>query len=127
MATILVVDDEPSIRKLIYEILTRKGHRVFVAADAEEAVYLATTEKPEVSIVDLVMPGTGGMTLIMDSFRRMPEMGVIAMSGRIPMGADAFSSFSEQFGVSCFLGKPFSVDQITEAVGKALAKACSSG
>jgi len=121
MAKILIVDDDPSIRLLMAEILKRKGHSAFCAADAEAAVYLANTEHPPVAIVDLVMPGTGGMTLIMDSLRKIPGLAVIAMSGRIPMNTDSFSTFSENFGVTCFLGKPFTVDQVLEAVDRALA------
>ena len=121
MAKILIVDDDPSIRLLMAEILKRKGHIAVCAADAEAAVYLANTEHPAVAIVDLVMPGTGGMTLIMDSFRKVPNLAVVAMSGRIPMNTDSFSTFSENFGVACFLGKPFTVDQLLEAINHALA------
>jgi two-component system nitrogen regulation response regulator GlnG len=121
MAKILIVDDDPSIRLLMAEILKRKGHTAVCAADAEAAVYLANTERPAVAIVDLVMPGTGGMTLIMDSFRKVPGLAVVAMSGRIPMNTDSFSTFSENFGVACFLGKPFTVDQVLEAIDRALA------
>jgi CheY-like chemotaxis protein len=125
MAKILVVDDEPSIRVLITEILTRKGHSVVSAANAGEAVEVAAREGPAVALVDLVMPGTGGMTLIMDKLRAMPGLSVIAMSGRIPMGTEAFSSFSDSFGVDCFLGKPFSIEELMKAVDHALAKACA--
>lgn len=121
MAKILVVDDDPSIRLLVSEILKRKGYSVICAADAESAVYLANNEHPLVAIVDLVMPGTGGMTLIMDSLRKIPGLAVVAMSGRIPMNTDSFSTFSENFGVASFLGKPFTVDQMLEAVDRALA------
>lgn len=98
---------------------------MFKAADAEEAIYLASAERPDLAIVDLVMPGTGGMTLIMDSFRLIPGMAIVAMSGRIPMGTDAFASFSSQFGVGCFLGKPFTVEELDNAVEKALNSVCA--
>ena len=48
-------------------------------------------------------------------------LAVVAMSGRIPMNTDSFSTFSENFGVACFLGKPFTVDQVLEAIDRALA------
>lgn len=125
MAKILVVDDEPSIRTLISEILSRRGHVVVQASDAEEAVHLAYSEKPEVALVDLVMPGTGGMTLIMDELRIMPGLSVVAMSGRIPMGSESFSGFSSQFGISCFLGKPFTVEELMDKVESALGNRCA--
>ena len=55
MATILVVDDEPSIVRLVSQLLTREGHRVVGAASAEEAVASLETARPDVAIVDLVM------------------------------------------------------------------------
>ncbi len=124
MVKVLVVDDEPSIRVLVSEILVRKGYEVFQAADAGEAEQIALREKPQVAIVDLVMPGTGGMTLIMERLRAVPGLAIVAMSGRIPLGTDAFSSFSEQFGVACFLQKPFTVQELLEALGHANKGAC---
>lgn len=124
MAKVLVVDDESSIRVLIAEILVRKGYEVFQAADADEAAQIALREKPQVAIVDLVMPGMGGMTLIMERLRVVPGLAIVAMSGRIPLGNDAFSSFSEQFGVACFLQKPFTVQELLEALGHAHKGAC---
>jgi len=122
MATILVVDDEPSIVSLVSQLLTREGHRVVGATNAEEAVVRIEAETPDVAIVDLVMPGKGGMTLIMDELRKVPGLAIVAMSGRIPMGGDSFAAFSAQFGVSSFLLKPFSPADLAEAVNQALAK-----
>lgn len=124
MPKVLVVDDESSIRVLISEILTRKGYEVFVAANADEAIEIAHKEEPEVALVDLVMPGVGGMTLIMEKLRGVPGLAIVAMSGRIPLGTDAFSSFSEQFGVACFLQKPFTVQELLAAMGQACKGAC---
>ena len=120
MGTILVVDDEPSIVRLISQLLTREGHRVVGAASAEEAVASLEAARPDVAIVDLVMPGKGGMTLIMDELRHVPGLGIVAMSGRIPLGGDSFASFSAQFGVSSFLLKPFSSADLEKAVNQAL-------
>jgi len=122
MATVLVVDDEESIVHLVSELLKREGYRVVGATGAEEAVASLAAEKPDVAIVDLVMPGKGGMTLIMDELRKVPGLGIVAMSGRIPMGGDSFAAFSSQFGVSSFLLKPFTPEDLAEAVKKALEK-----
>ena len=68
------------------------------------------------------MPGKGGMTLIMDELRHVPDLGIVAMSGRIPLGGDSFASFSAQFGVSSFLLKPFSAADLQKAVNQALGR-----
>ena len=122
MATVLVVDDEESIVQFVSELLRREGYRVIGASGAEEAVASLAAERPDVAIVDLVMPGKGGMTLIMDELRKVPGLGIVAMSGRIPLGGDSFAAFSSQFGVSSFLLKPFTPEDLAEAVRKALEK-----
>lgn len=124
MALILVVDDEPSIVELIGKILERKGHRVMSASSADEALTVLERSKPEVALVDLVMPGKGGMTLIMENLRAMPGLGIIAMSGRIPLGTEGFAGFSAQFGVDCMLNKPFTPQELEASVERALAKRC---
>lgn len=122
MATVLVVDDEESIVQLVSELLTREGYRVVGASGADEAVARLAIERPDVAIVDLVMPGRGGMTLIMDELRKVPGLGIVAMSGRIPMDGDSFAAFSSQFGVSSFLLKPFTRADLAEAVRQALTR-----
>ena len=127
MAKILVVDDEPEIRELLALMLARLGHEALVAADAGAAMEIIERDRPAAALIDLVMPGTGGMTLIMEKLRgRRDGMGLIAMSGRFPLGADSFASFSSQFGVDCLLAKPFTLEDVGEAVKMALARSCGN-
>jgi DNA-binding NtrC family response regulator len=125
MAKVLIVDDEVSIRLLLGELLSRRGDTVLMADDAESAVYLANSAHPDLAIVDLVLPGKGGMSLIMDNLHRITGLAIVAMSGRIPMGNDAFTAFSDQFGISCFLSKPFTVEELYLSIEKALSSACA--
>ncbi len=59
-AKILVVDDDPDMRRLVSAILTENGHRVVEAADGEEGLALADREDPDLMILDILMPGLDG-------------------------------------------------------------------
>jgi CheY-like chemotaxis protein len=98
--TILVVDDEPSIRNSVAMILRAAGYEVSTAVDGFDALLQMRRGTPEVIISDLNMPQMSGFELLSVVRRRFPEISVIAASGAyqygesIPGGviADAFYS-----------------------------------
>ena len=61
---ILVIDDEPSIRTLLKEILEEEGYKVSVAKDAETARVNRQKERPDLSLLDLWLPDADGLTLL---------------------------------------------------------------
>ena len=74
---ILVVDDSPTERMVLGELLTRSGYTVITAESGEEAIAKAKAEKPDLILMDVVMPGTNGYqatrTLTRDeATRRIP-------------------------------------------------------
>ncbi|PWB78084.1 MAG: hypothetical protein C3F08_09355 [Candidatus Methylomirabilota bacterium] len=80
-ARILVVDDEPEIRRLISRYLGRLGYAVREVGDGEEATALARQEIPDVVITDMAMPRRGGLQLL-DTLRRLdPGLPVIVLTG----------------------------------------------
>jgi two-component system, OmpR family, KDP operon response regulator KdpE len=70
--TVLVVDDEPPIRHLLCTSLTAAGYRVASADDAAGALAGLASEKPDVIILDLGLPDSSGLNLIIDIRRRSP-------------------------------------------------------
>jgi DNA-binding response OmpR family regulator len=125
VATILVVDDEEPILDLLRRLLEKGGHEVFAARNAEEAIATLGSKRPEIAIVDLVMPGKGGLTLIMENLVLHRDLEVIAMSGRIPVGTDSMLGLGATLRISCFLPKPFTAEELEAAVRTAQAKACA--
>jgi DNA-binding NtrC family response regulator len=125
VARILVVDDEELIRDMLSSLLARSGHEVFSAGNADEALAFLEESVPEVAFVDLVMPGKGGLTLIMENLSNWPELNVVAMSGRIPVGTDSMRGLGTTLGISCFLPKPFTSEELDHAVALALSNRCS--
>ncbi|HEX2871094.1 MAG TPA: response regulator [Polyangiaceae bacterium] len=82
-ATILVVDDEPTLRSVIRRSLAREGYDVLLAEDAERALALARshTEPIQMLITDVVMPGTSGLDLARQLLRERPSLSVLFISG----------------------------------------------
>ena len=66
---ILVVDDESSIRNLCYDLFTADGHQVVTIATADQVLALVKTEKPDLVLLDIQMPGEDGLSLL----KRMPN------------------------------------------------------
>src|ERR1700682_1273989 len=109
--TILVVDDEPSICRLVKTLLESEGYAVLIAGDAETASKIYEEHSAEITLLltDMRMPGTNGVELA-DLMRRWkPQMRVLFMSG-----SDAATR-----GFGC-IAKPFTRAQLTSRVGRAL-------
>lgn len=120
-ARILLVEDEPSLRRVARRALERDGHVVMEAGSGEEALAMLTgdTELPDLVLTDLMMPGiTGGMLL-----RRLRREGGIArgivMSGYSPDEMRGRVDIDRDVEL---LAKPFSVDEVRAKVAEVLAK-----
>ena len=61
MTTVLVVDDEPTIREIVVSYLRRDGFRTLEAADGNHAHELVETERPDLVVLDLMLPGVDGL------------------------------------------------------------------
>ena len=112
MPTILVVDDEPSIRQLVTRVLERNGHRVIACQGAAEA--LTVTEPFDLLLVDLVLPEVDGRELTERIRERQPELPVVLMSG--------YLSQREMMPgpPSAFLQKPMMPSAVVDAVERLL-------
>jgi CheY-like chemotaxis protein len=108
--SILVVDDEPSIREFLAFVLSDEGFRVATAADGSEALQAARRDPPDVVLTDLMMPGHDGYELI-DGLRRdhVPVRGIVAMSAVHTAG-------DRDPRADLFIAKPFQIDQIIAIV-----------
>ena len=109
--TILVVEDDPMIRRVVERLLAAVGYRVLVAEDGRSAIELAAAEPGSIDLLlsDVVMPGMSGHELAAELVASRPAMRVLHMSGygeRVGAGAPSLS------GVSCLLAKPFSSGEL---------------
>lgn len=116
---ILVVDDEPDITGLVAYHLARAGYRVSTAASGAEAIRSAMAERPDVVILDLMLPGVSGYDVLAD-LRQRPEtkdVGVILLTARREE-EDRIRGLS--LGADDYLTKPFSPQELTLRVAAVL-------
>jgi CheY-like chemotaxis protein len=113
MARVLVIDDEPDVRWLIRMSLERSGHEVLVAEDGLRGIALAQKQRPDVIVLDLMMPVMDGYAVLAELAKdpRTSDVPVVVLSARaIPDEANR----ATDAGARKFLEKPFDPDALTE-------------
>jgi two-component system, cell cycle sensor histidine kinase and response regulator CckA len=116
-ATILLVDDEQSVRSIVMKILKRANYNVLEAQNGEEALRIADSHAGQIDLVvtDMYMPGMRGPEVVQTLLPKRPGLRVLFMSGYADQ--DARTSIPE--GAN-FLNKPFSGQDLAAAVDAAL-------
>ena len=117
--TILIVDDEESIRELGEEVLTNYGYTVKTAVDGETAleIYHKEYEQIDLVILDLSMPGMGGKRCLEELLKIHPQAKVVIASGYSVNGP---TKETVDAGAKTFVGKPYEVSQILKVVRETL-------
>ena len=116
---ILVVDDEPDITALVAYHLAKSGYRVSTAANGPDALRAAREERPDVVVLDLMLPGVSGYDVLAE-LRRLDEtreVGVILLTSRREE-ADRIRGLS--LGADDYLTKPFSPAELALRVAALL-------
>ncbi len=112
MNKILVVEDDASVSELVKTVLEEVGYQVVIAPSAEIAKELILSDHPDMAIIDIMLPGQGGMDLILDLHATSPQLGIILTSGKIDMNKSTFKVLAHQFGVISILPKPFTIEEL---------------
>ena len=121
MAKILVVDDEPDLREILKVMLEGAGHEVTVAGDGHAATRLLGTERVDLILTDIFMPGKDGLETIMEIRRDHPAVKIIAMSGGGRTGALGYLDDAVRLGAVGSILKPFEEARVLRTVRDALA------
>ena len=117
--TILVVDDTESLRTLVKSYLTQEGFRVATAADGRQALFLAREEKPDLILLDLMMPEMGGYEF-MRVYGREAETPVIILTARVEENEKVLGL---ELGADDYVTKPFSMRELTARIRAVLRRA----
>lgn len=104
--TILIVDDEVRMRKLIKDFLTKKDYKTIEAGDGEEAIEIFEQNKNKISLIllDVMMPKVDGWTVLRE-IRKDSKVPVIMLTAR---GEEQDELFGFELGVDEYIAKPFS-------------------
>ncbi len=120
MARILVVDDDVSIRNSLKKALTLAGHEVVEAENGEDALVTYRAAGPDLVMTDVYMPGTDGIEGTIRMLMEFPQAKVIVMTGGGWAEKDVILDNAQQLGAVGTLAKPFSVQEVMDAVRSAL-------
>jgi two-component system nitrogen regulation response regulator NtrX len=115
---VLIVDDEPNIRRMVGALLGAEGYEVRDAADGRAGFATAVESEPDVALVDLMMPGDlDGLATLRALRDRFPDLPVVMMSGRAGL-SDAVQA--TKLGAINFLEKPLTPEGVLLAIAAAL-------
>jgi two-component system response regulator (stage 0 sporulation protein F) len=120
MATILVIDDEDSIRTLLKDVLEKAGHRVIQASDGRAGLEAYQKNKVDLVLMDILMPDTDGLEATLQLTREYLDAKVIAMTGA--QGDKNFLDVAKLFGARRVFAKPFDLAKLVQAVNEELGR-----
>ncbi|MBK1811585.1 response regulator transcription factor [Clostridium sp. YIM B02505] len=110
MSKILLVEDEDSIRGFLKINFERNDYKVIEANNGEEGIRLALLEKPDVAILDVMLPGIDGFKVCERLRKEYPNMGIIMLTAK---GQDMDRIMGLEFGADDYVVKPFNPMEVT--------------
>ena len=122
METVLVVDDEPTIRDVVVQYLRREGYATLEAGDGDTARELLEGQWPSLVVLDLMLPGTDGLALCR-WIRDRSQLPVIMLTAR---GEEADRIVGLELGADDYVTKPFSPRELVARVRTVLRRGAAS-
>jgi len=120
--TILVVDDDKELRMLVKSYLAEEGFRALTAADGREALFVTRQEKPDLIILDLMMPEMGGYEF-MRLHGKESDIPIIVLTAKLEEGDKVLGL---ELGADDYVTKPFSLRELTARIRAVLRRAGKS-
>jgi twitching motility two-component system response regulator PilH len=119
MSKILVVDDSPTARAFMVDTLAGTGHLILTAVDGEEALRKASTERPDLILLDVVMPGKNGFHVCRQLKAEATTQGIkIILVTSKNQQSDRMWGLKQ--GADAYLAKPFDTAELLVTIAKCL-------
>jgi len=118
LGKVLIVDDEPDVRQLLYDFLTGRDYEVLLASDGLDAIQMVERMKPDLVLLDVVMPGMNGVETLRRIAEIDPPLRVIMVTANSDIG---LTSRLLAMGAVDYIPKPFDLDYLEQAVSIQLA------
>src|SRR5438552_6561472 len=118
---VLVIDDSPTITKVVQLVLTKAGYQVQTAADGEQGLGAVRGQRPDLILLDFVMPRMNGYQFCreLNADAKLRDIPVILMSAK---GDQVGERFVKVMGIVDYITKPFSPEAITAVVQHTIEK-----
>ncbi len=110
MTKILLVEDEEAIRKFVKINLERENYEIFEASTGEEGIEIARKNKPEIVVLDIMLPGIDGFEVCRVLRDEFPDLGIIMLSAK---SEDLDKIMGLQYGSDDYLTKPFNPTELS--------------
>lgn len=107
---VLLVEDEESIRKFVKINLEREGYIIFEAGSGEEGIEVARRERPDIVVLDIMLPGIDGFEVCKTLRGEFPSLGIIMLTAK---AEDYDKIMGLQYGTDDYLTKPFNPTELT--------------
>jgi DNA-binding response OmpR family regulator len=111
--TVLIVEDDPSHREILVEMLSAWGYEPLPVGSAEEAEFAVRNKRMDAAIVDVFLPGRSGATLMSRLRERFPTAVLIGVSA---MSDSAMARKCKGLGADLFIGKPLNPEMLAKAL-----------
>ena len=113
MKKILVVDDQFGIRILLKEMLEKEGYIVFQAANGQQAIMIVENDAPDLALLDLKLPGIGGIELLKRIKIIEPHIVTIMMTAYEEL---SLLKEAKRFGAAAYFSKPFDIKEVRKII-----------
>ncbi|MGC8878681.1 MAG: response regulator transcription factor [Anaerolineae bacterium] len=117
--TILVVDDQANVRRLLRDYLEEEGFRVVVAENGRDALYVARREKPDLVLLDIMMPEMSGYEF-MRTFAKEQDTPIILLTAKLE---ESDKVLGLELGADDYVTKPFSMRELVARIRAVLRRA----
>jgi two-component system, OmpR family, alkaline phosphatase synthesis response regulator PhoP len=123
LATILIIEDEPDLQRVVRDYLQNAGYSVIQATRGDDGLYLWHTKHPDLVILDLNLPGMGGLE-VAKAIRKEDETPIIMLTARIE---ETDRLVGLELGADDYIPKPFSPREVVARVKAVLRRSAPSG
>jgi len=120
--TVLVVDDDPSVRQALTRLLAREGCAVLEAESGAQGLEAARTGSPDLVVTDVNMPEMNGIEFLLAIQEQDPGLPVIAISGGGRIPKDSLLQDADLLGAVEVMAKPFEASALVAAVRRHLSR-----
>jgi CheY-like chemotaxis protein len=120
MATILVIDDDAAVRRVLVRSLAIDGHELVEAENGRSGLARFRECAPALVITDIVMPQTEGIETIREMRRAAPQVKILAISGSSPPNSGYYLDMARKLGADVTLMKPIRPAELREVVAALL-------